>query len=155
LIKVGIHPNLLGCVFLLSTFPLTVQAQDISKCATSISELKILLDDQSFPLKWIETTMDDGKPLRVSILEKNGALNVEFIKTNVGIWAESFGTICKNGAEIEIRFTKDQIRFGSAANWVLRYALRSGGKFTMTKLGSEQLRIATTGWSGTFSQIDH
>jgi hypothetical protein len=99
--------------------------------------------------------MDDGKPLRVSILEKNGALNVEFIKTNVGIWAESFGTICKSGAEIEIRFTKDQIRFGSAANWVLRYALKNGGKFTLTKLGSEQLRIATTGWSGTFSQIDH
>jgi hypothetical protein len=129
------------------------QAQDLSQCATSIGELKILLDDQSFPLKWIETTMDDGKPLRVSILEKNGILNVEFIKTDVGTWAESFGTICKSGSDFEIKFTKNQIRFGPAANWILRYALRNGGKFSMTKIGANQLRLATTGWSGIFSQI--
>jgi hypothetical protein len=142
-----------GCIFLLSTFSLNGQAQDLSQCATSIGELKILLDDQSFPLKWIETTMDDGKPLRVSILEKNGILNVEFIKTDVGTWAESFGTICKSGSDFEIKFTKNQIRFGPAANWILRYALRNGGKFSMTKIGANQLRLATTGWSGIFSQI--
>jgi hypothetical protein len=144
-----------ACLFLISTFSLNGHAQDFSKCATSISELKILLDDQSFPLKWIETTMDDGKPLRVSILEKNGILNVEFIKTDVGTWAESSGAICKKKSEIEIIFTKDQIQFGSAANWVSRFALRNGGKFSMTKIGVNQLRLATTGWSGIFSQIDN
>jgi hypothetical protein len=147
--------GLMTGLILLSTFSLDGQAQNPSQCATSIGELKILLDDQSFPLRWIETTMDDGKPLRVSILEKSGILNVEFIKTDVGTWAESFGAICKNESEIEIRFTKDQIHFGSAANWVLRYALRNGGKFSMTKIGVNQLRLATTGWSGLFSQIDN
>jgi hypothetical protein len=145
----------LACIFLLSVFLLNARAQDASQCANSISELKILLDDQSLPLKWIETSMDDGKPLQVSILEKNGILNVEFIKTNAGPWAESAGAICKNGSEIELRFTKNQIRFGSAANWVLRYALRNGGKFSITKVGSNQLRLATTGWSGTFSQMSN
>jgi hypothetical protein len=142
-------------IFFLSTFPLNGQAQDLSKCATSIGELKILLDDQSFPLKWIETTMDDGKPLQVSILEKSGILNVEFRKASAGLWAESSGAICKIGSEIEIRFTKDQIRFGSAANWALRYALRNGGKFSVAKINASQLRLATTGWSGDFSQINN
>lgn len=95
--------------------------------------------------------MDDGKPLLVSILEKDGSLFVEFIKTGQGLWAQSAGVICKSGADMEIRFTAEQIRMGPAANWALRLALGRGGKFTLTRLAPEQLRIATTGWSGTFS----
>jgi hypothetical protein len=33
----------------------------------------------------------------------------------------------------------------------LRYALKDGGKFTLTKVGPDQLRIATSSWSGMFS----
>jgi hypothetical protein len=110
-----------------------------------------MLGDQAFPLKWGETTMTDGKPLLVSILEKKGALFLEFIKTREGLWAESAGAICKTGPDLEIRFTGEQIHLGPAANWILRHALRDGGKFTLTQLGSEQLRIATSGWSGIFS----
>jgi hypothetical protein len=130
------------------------QAQESQPCAATISELRNLLNDQTFPLKWEETTMDDGKPLMVSILEKNGALFVEFIKTRQGLWAESFGVICKTDVDLEIRFTREQIHFGPAASWVLRYALGNGGKFTLTKLGPKTLRIATTGWSGIFNQSD-
>lgn len=95
--------------------------------------------------------MDDGKPLVVSIRENNGNILLEFIKTREGLWAESAGVICKTGTDIETRFAGKDIRLGPAANWVLRYALGNGGKFILTRLGPEQLKIATSGWSGVFS----
>ena len=95
--------------------------------------------------------MKDGKPLLVTIFEKKDLLFLEFIKAREGLWAESAGVICKTSAGLEIQFTGEQIRLGPAANWVLRYALGNGGKFTLRKFGSEQLRIATSGWSGIFS----
>ena len=119
-------------------------------CAATVGELGVLLGDQAFPLTWEETTMDDGKPLVMSIVEKNGSLFLEFTKTGEGLWAESTGVICKIGTDFEARFSGKQIRLGPAANWMLRYALRDGGKFTLTRLGSDQLRIATSSWSGTF-----
>ena len=116
----------------------------------SISELKVMLGDQAFPLKWQETSMDDGKPLLVNIAENKGVLNMAFSKTSEGLWAESSGVICKTATGLETRFSGDQIHVGPAAHWVLRYALKKGGKFTLTQLGSDQLRIATSGWRGTF-----
>jgi hypothetical protein len=135
-------------------FTLNSHAQESQPCAATISELKNLLDDQTFPLKWEETTMDDGKPLMVSIFEKNAALSVEFIKTRQGLWAQSFGVVCKTDVALEIRFTSEQIQFGPAAGWLLRSALGNGGKFTLTRLGPKQIRLATTGWNGTFNQTD-
>lgn len=132
-------------------FPLNGKAHESQPCAATIGELRVMLGDQSFPLKWEETTMDDEKPLVVSILERKGNLTLEFIKTREGVWAESAGIICKTGTDFETRFTGEQIHLGPAANWVLRYALRNGGKFTLTKLGPGQLRIATSGWSGIFT----
>jgi hypothetical protein len=122
-------------------------------CAATLSELGSMLGERAFPLKWEETTMDDGKPLVMSIVENNGSLLLEFTKTGEGLWAESPGVICKTGADFEARFSGKQIRLGPAANWVLRYALRSGGKFILTKLGPDRLRIATSSWSGIFSPL--
>jgi len=140
-------------LLLLLLLPLNGEAQESQACAATISELRVILGDQTFPLKWEETTMDDGKPLVVSILEKNGNLFLEFIKTKEGLWAESIGVMCKSGSDIETRFTGDQIRLGPAANWLLRQALRRDGKFRLTRIGTGQLRIATNGWSGIFSPI--
>jgi hypothetical protein len=144
------------CRILLSTFltlllPFSSHAQVSDKCVSTVVELKNLLNDQAFSLTWEETTMDDGKPLVVSIAEKNGALSVEFTKTTKGLWADISGVICKTDKDLEIRFTAEQIRFGPAASWVLRYALGKGGKFTLTKIDDKQLRVATTGWSGVFA----
>jgi hypothetical protein len=138
-------------IFLPLLLSLNSHANEAQTCAVTISELRAILGDQAFPLKWEETTMKDGKPLLVTIFEKKELLFLQFIKAREGLWAESAGVICKTSAGLEIRFTGEQIRLGPAANWVLRYALGSGGKFTLTKLGSEQLRIATSGWSGMFS----
>lgn len=94
--------------------------------------------------------MDDGKPLVLSILERNGSLFLEFIKTGEGLWVEGASILCRNGPDLEARFPVKQVRLGPAANWATRYAFTNGGQFTLTKVG-DQLRIATTGWSGTFS----
>ena len=139
------------CLFLPLLLPLSTAAHASPTCAATISELKVMLGDQAFPLKWQETSMDDGKPLVVNIAENRGALYLEFTKTSEGLWAESSGVLCKTATGLETRFSGEQIHVGPAANWVLRYALKKGGKFTLTQLGSDQLRIATSGWSGTFS----
>lgn len=120
-------------------------------CATTVNELGAMLGNQNFPLKWEETTMDDGKPLVMSVVENNGFLFLEFTKTGEGLWAASRGVICRTGTDFEARFSGNQIRLGPAANWMLRTALRNGGKFTLSKLGPDQLCIATSGWSGVFS----
>lgn len=139
-------------LWLLLMQPLSGQAQETRPCAASISELKLMLGDQAFPLRWEETTMRDGRPLTVSILEKNDSLFLQFIKDKEGLWAESRGVICQAGTELGIEFTKEQIRFGPAANWVLRVAMGNGGKFILNRVGSGQLQITTSGWQGLFVQ---
>jgi len=129
------------------------EAHAARTCAATVGELETLLGERALPLKWEETTMDDGKPLVMSIVESDGSLLLEFTKTGEGLWAESPGVICKSGADLEARFSGKQIRLGPAANWILRYALRNGGKFTLTKLAADQLRIATRSWSGIFSPV--
>ena len=134
-------------------WPFNSHAQVPEKCVSTIAELKELLADQPLSLKWEETTMDDGKPLVVSISEKNGALSVEFRKTTKGLWADVSGVICKTDKAMEIRFTAEQIHFGPAASWLLRYALGKGGKFILTRVGDKQLQVQTHGWSGIFVPI--
>lgn len=131
--------------------PFSSHAQAPEKCVSTITDLKELLNDQAFALKWEETTMDDGKPLVVAISEKSGVLSVEFVKQTKGLWADISGVICQTDKDLEIRFTAEQIRFGPAASWVLRYMLSPGGKFSLTRIGTTQLRVATTGWSGDFA----
>jgi len=142
------------CGFLMLWLPLSSHAQGPEKCVTTVIELKELLSDQAFSLKWEETTMDDGKPLMVTIAEKNGALSVAFVKSTKGLWADISGVICKTEKDLEIRFTAEQIRFGPAASWVLRYALSDGGKFILTRIDAKQMRVATTGWSGVFVPME-
>ena len=119
-------------------------------CVTSIGELRKVLGDQRASLQWEETSMNDGKPLVVSIIQGNGALVLEFVKTTEGLWAEGTGAVCSNGPDLEIRFERDQLRMGPASGWLLRGLLGQGGKFTLTRMGADQLRIATSGWSGIF-----
>ena len=119
-------------------------------CVTSINELKSVLGDQRASLQWEEISMNDGKPLVVSIFESKGALVLEFVKTREGLWAEGTGAVCSRGEDLEISFDKDQLRMGPASGWLLRSLLGQGGKFTLTRLSANQLRIATSGWSGTF-----
>lgn len=124
--------------------------QAASPCAESIAALRELVADPSFPLQWTETSMDDGKPLVLSIRERNGSLFVVFTKTHEGLWAEGTSIVCRKGLGYDVRIAADQIRVGPAANWLIQYTLSSGGLFTLTRLGAEQLQVATPGWSGKF-----
>lgn len=150
------HSFLRLCLCFLITLwlPFTSQAQTPEKCVSKIVDLKALLNDPAFSMTWEETTMDDGKPLLVAIAEKNKMMSVEFTKTSKGLWAEIVGQICQTDKALEIRFTGEQIHFGPAASWVLRYALGNGGKFTLTKLSAKQMQVATTGWSGIFAPVE-
>jgi hypothetical protein len=122
-----------------------------SPCAQTIADLRAMLADDSFALKWRETTMDDGKPLLLSISERGGLLVLQFVKTDEGLWAEGASMVCRNGGDYEVRLAAEQIRLGPAASWTMQAAMSNGGQFTLTRLGAGQLRVATTGWSGTFA----
>lgn len=95
--------------------------------------------------------MDDGKPLVFSLVERQGVLYLEFIKTGEGLWAEGAGIVCRDGTEVVARIAREQMRLGPAATGAVRYLFANGGEFTLTKVGTERLRIETSGWSGTFS----
>lgn len=124
--------------------------QAAAPCAQTIAALRALVADPSFPLQWTETSMDDGRPLVLSIRERNGVLFVEFMKTDEGLWAEGASVVCASGAAFVVRIPADQIRAGPAANWLVQYTLSAGGQFTLTRLGAERLQVGTPGWSGTF-----
>jgi hypothetical protein len=143
------------CALLALGLQTSAHAQGPKKCVSTVVELKQLLNDQAFSLNWQETTMDDGRPLLVTIFEKDGALSVEFVKSTKGLWARIDGDVCKADKDFEIRFTGEQIHFGPAASWVLRYVLGNGGAFKMTRISAKQLRVATSGWDGMFAPVEN
>lgn len=119
-------------------------------CAATIGELKAIADDASFPLRWQETSMSDGKPLVVAIAERDDALFLEFTKTQEGLWAEGSAKVCGSGARFEARLRRAGLRLGPAAHWILRHSIGPGTVFVLSRLPGGQLRIATPGWSGLF-----
>jgi hypothetical protein len=135
---------------LLPLLPTLAQAHDTPDCASTIQELRMLTGDPQFSRRWEEVSMDDGKPLVVSIVERNGSLRLEFMKTGEGLWAEIAGALCKTGNDLEARMSRDQISLGSSANWIFRLALANGGVFTLRRHLPSQLQIETRGWSGRF-----
>ena len=60
---------------------LSVHAHDAADCASTLSALRVLASDPLFSSRWAEVSMRDGKPLVVSIVERNGVLLLEFMKS--------------------------------------------------------------------------
>jgi len=95
-----------------------------SGCAATVQELARMTGEPAFPLKWTETTMGDGKPLVVSISERQGVLALEFTKTREASGLKAPGSsarpapIWKSGFP-ESRFAWGRRQTGSCANrWV-------------------------------------
>lgn len=128
-----------------------MQCHGASSCASTIAGLRSLLADESFALEWRETTMDDEKPLVLSVLERDGTLFLMFVKTGEGLWAEGAGVVCREGPYFEMRLAAERLKIGPAAGWAARYALANGAQFTLARLGAQRLRIETVGWSGVFA----
>jgi hypothetical protein len=132
-------------------FPFAVGAQETAGCASTLKSFRGLLGDAAFSSRWIEVSMDDGKPLLVDIVERNGTLQLAFVKTGAGLWAEVSGVICRNGVDFEARIAREQVVLGPAAHWALGFALANGGVFTLRRRAPNQLQIETQGWSGRFA----
>ena len=133
---------------MLVCLPSTAPAAEPLQCTASLEGLHRLVGEPPFPLRWEETSMTDGKPLVVSILEKDGSLFLEFVKVREGFWAEGAAVICRASAGLEVRI--GHLRMGPAAPWVLRASFGQGRTFAMSRQGSGPLRIALPGWTGTF-----
>jgi hypothetical protein len=128
----------------------TLHAQEDAGCASSIRELRGLTGDQRFPLRWEEVSMDDGRPMVVSIAEDRGALHLQFVKHGEGQWAEGAATICRKGEAFEATMTAQALQLGPAANWIVRMMLDEGAVFTLHLQPGNRMQIATSGWSASF-----
>lgn len=95
--------------------------------------------------------MDDGKPLVMSVFDRNDLLFLSFEKTGEGLWAEGAGSVCARGDRLEARFAPEKVSIGPAAHWAMRYSLASGTDFTLTRVGAGRLKITTLGWSALFA----
>jgi hypothetical protein len=120
-------------------------------CAATIAQLRALVADESFALEWHETTMDDEKPLVLSVLERDGALFLTFVKASEGLWAEGAAVVCRNGARLEAVLPVERLKIGPAAHWAMRYGFSNGAQFALARIGKENLRVETAGWSGVFT----
>jgi hypothetical protein len=119
-------------------------------CATSVAQLRAMLGDAAFALQWREVSMRDGMPLLVQVSDHEGRLALRFVKTRAGLWAEGPAEFCRGDHGIEARITRDAIRVGPAAPWLMRQALSQGARFVLARLPDGQLRIGAAGWSGVF-----
>jgi hypothetical protein len=136
-------------IFFLITHP--AFAVDNKICASDIPTLKQLFMDQNLPLRWIETSMDDNKPLLVDISQTKTGLHLEFNKTSQGLWAKGNASICADQGQIIAQIAAETIEFGPTAPSIMKKNLGSGvtlkytrGKLTMS---SGWLLI---GWTGHF-----
>lgn len=134
-----------------SLFFLFLSFQVMAKeCAKDSQSFRNLFKDKDFPMSWTETTADDGKPLNVIIVEKEGSLFLTFEKTKEGLWANGTADICLTDDEIVASISKEQIKLGDKAPWPIKMSMKSGAKFTLKMLKPRVLKISTFGWSGEF-----
>ena len=65
--------------FLPLLLPLASETHASQTCSATVSELGIMFGNQAFPLKWEETTMDDGKPPPIQLRTATGCQSDFFV----------------------------------------------------------------------------
>jgi hypothetical protein len=148
-----IKPRHLANCVLVAGCAATGAASAEPACATSVRELRALAGDPAFALRWQETSMGDGKPLVLTIAAREGALVLEFVKTREGLWADGPAAICPGPEGLQARFAAGSLRIGPAAHWIVRHSMAAGATFTLRRLPSGELKVATNGWSGIFAAL--
>lgn len=123
------------------------------ECTATLGGLWRLTGDASFPQRWTETGMPDGKPLVLEISEAAGALHLRFEKTGEGLWAEGTSTICSEHGLLTVRFDRARTRPGPAASWLLRQSIAAGARFELARRTPSELVVSTPGWRGTFAPL--
>lgn len=138
---------------LLLTLASLAQAQE-PRCAASLADLGRLLGNTVPTRHWVEVSMDDGRPLLITLDDSSATLRLEFVKTGAGLWAEISGLVCATGKDLELRVAREQIRFGPGAHWSVQLMLANGGVFVLRRDVADRLHIETAGWSGRFAPAD-
>jgi hypothetical protein len=139
----------------LSTFAVFSQAgaeEPKNNCATTADSLKKILGE-AMKERWIETTADDGKPLKIIINTKNDLLYFVFDKTREGIWAEGKASVCQQGKsnkDLVLRVSGKDIKLGSTAPRPIKWSMGGGADFKLKFVTSEKLHVSTFGWNGDF-----
>lgn len=143
-------PDVLRMALAAAALALGAAATEARTCAASVPELRALVQQPGFALRWQETTMADGKPLVVTLSERDGGLHLQFVKLHEGLWAEGPASVCIDNGVVEAALPRHGMRLGPAANWLLRQSLAGGARFALALVPGGRLRIATPGWSGMF-----
>lgn len=118
-------------------------------CATSVAELRAVLQDPFFPLVWEETETRDPRPLLVTLDDRPGGLFISF-RTSEGLLAEGPARICQVEDRVEARFLREGLQLGPSASLLLKTALRAGAAVRLQRTGEERMRIGSFGWTGEF-----
>lgn len=124
-----------------------VQAQE---CVTDQLGLLKLVGSEEFHAEWIETTQDDGKPLMIKMQSQKDRLYFIFDKTKEGVWAEGLIRVCKNQDKLIVKISKEDIKVGDAAPWLIKMAMGGGAEFKLQITSKDKMHVAITGWSGDF-----
>ena len=150
----GMKKLILTSILCLVSVSSVAVAEDAKNCANDLNDLRKIVKDPRFSLNWVETSMDDGKPLQVEISEKNNEIYLEFNKMNEGLWAAGSSEICAKDETLVAEIEKEKMEVGPAAPRILKWALGRGGTFELERSPDNQkLKISTTGWSGEFVPV--
>ncbi|CAI9404205.1 hypothetical protein ANOBCDAF_04574 [Pleomorphomonas sp. T1.2MG-36] len=109
-------------------------------CLTSVTELKA----EGIKTNWQETTMDDGKPLKIVIAD--GANGLVYSASKAGEpWLTGDAAFCRSGNTTTV--TLDNTKATENVPLVTRMALPST---LSAPIVNDEIRLAGGAWRGTF-----
>ncbi|HVK61373.1 MAG TPA: hypothetical protein VM432_07475 [Bdellovibrionales bacterium] len=135
--------------FFIASHALAANTPEEVKCTKEPKTLKEVAG-RDVHERWIETTMDDGKPLKIVITSKDDQLYFIFDKSKEGIWAEGRAEVCKEKKDLVLRVSGKDIKLGKEAPFPIRISMGRGAKFKLRFDSNEKLHVSTFGWSGDF-----
>jgi hypothetical protein len=145
-----------GLIFCCMAHPTAaIAAGEAGACARNLAQLRQLAGDPALPMRWKEVSMSDGKPLEISITERDGSLFLEFIKLHEGLWAQGKARICRSDAGGDAQLQPAGFHLGPAAHWILRSSFDRGASLNISWPAVGEMRISTPGWTGTFAASAH
>ena len=109
-----------------------------------------LIGQTPFVDHWVETTADDGKPLKIEMSARDSKLYFVFDKTEEGVWAEGPATVCPSDDVLLVKLSSKSIVVGKAAPRLIRWMMSDGATFRLKLKDAKSLHVSTTGWSGDF-----
>lgn len=111
-----------------------------AECFTSTSQLQT----NKIKTKWVETSMDDGLPLTISVSNAGGGL-VYTAKKNGAIWLKGNVQVCKDGSNVKMTLHRNTVT--DNVPMLARGAMKGDKSFD---INGNQIKIGGMGWGGVF-----